>query len=72
MRGLPLFLRVSGWVVSLAGGALMLAAGGFGADGRKPLAWAAVFVFLGGVTLTSSSALVAQIRRMRDLRRPPA
>ena len=69
MRGLPLFLRVSGWIVSLAGAALMLASGGFGGDGRRPLAWAAVFVFLGGVVLTSSSMLAAQIQRMRELRK---
>jgi hypothetical protein len=71
VRGLPLFLRVTGWAVSLAGAALLLASGGFGVDGRKPLAWAGVFVFLGGVTLTSSSMVVAQIQRMRALRRPP-
>ena len=74
MRGLPLFLRVSGWVVSLAGAGLMLASGGFGGEGRRPLAWAAVFVFLAGMLLTSSSMVAAQVGRMRALRRrdPPS
>jgi len=74
VRGLPLLLRISGWAVSLAGAALMLASGGFGAAGRKPLAWAAVFVFLAGVILTSSSMVVAQVLRIRSLRppRPPS
>lgn len=71
MSGLPLKLRISGWIVSLIGACVLIFAGGFGADAKNPVPWIGAIVFVIGMILTSSSGLAAHLAHMRSLRRPP-
>ena len=72
MSGLPLKLRISGWVVSLVGAAILVFAGGFGGDAKNPVPWLGAIVFVVGMIITSSSGLAAHLERMRSLKRPSA
>ncbi|MFN3484970.1 MAG: hypothetical protein ACK44W_05750 [Planctomycetota bacterium] len=65
----PLVLRVSGWIVSLSGAALLVFSGGFGQDAKNPLPWIGAIVMVVGMILTSSSGLVAHLAYMKRLRR---
>ncbi len=65
---MALWLRVSGWIVSLGGAALLLSSGGFGDDVKNPIPWVGAFLMVFGMILTSSSGLVAHLQHMRRLR----
>jgi hypothetical protein len=67
----PVVLRVSGWVVSLAGAAVLVFSGGFGQDAKNPVPWIGAITMIVGMILTSSSGLVAHLAHMRRLRKPP-
>jgi hypothetical protein len=66
----PLVIRLSGWGVTLAGGALILYS--FTDDSvarvQNPFFMAGAVVFVVGMILTSASGLVATIQRSRMLK----
>jgi hypothetical protein len=65
---MALWVRVSGWIVSLTGAVLLLSSGGFGEDVRNPYAWVGAFLMVFGMILTSSSGLIAHLQHMKRLR----
>ena len=71
MTGLPLKLRISGWIVSLIGAAVLIFAGGFGGDVKNPIPWLGAITFVIGMIITSSSGLAAHLQRMKALKEPP-
>jgi len=71
MTGLPLKLRISGWIVSLIGAAVLIFAGGFGGDAKNPVPWLGAITFVIGMIITSSSGLAAHLQRMKALKSPP-
>jgi len=68
MTGLPLKLRISGWIVSLIGAAVLVFAGGFGGDAKNPIPWLGAITFVIGMIITSSSGLAAHLQRMKSLK----
>jgi hypothetical protein len=66
----PAKLRVSGWLVSLAGAGLLVFSGGFGNRESQIWAMAGAVTMVLGMILTSTSSLVAHLQHMRSLRRP--
>jgi hypothetical protein len=67
---LPAKIRVSGWIVSLAGAGLLVFSGGFGTRETQIWAMAGAITMVLGMILTSVSSLVAHFRHMRSLRHP--
>jgi hypothetical protein len=67
----PVVLRLSGWVVSLSGAAVLVFSGGFGQDAKNPVPWIGAIAMVVGMILTSASGLAAHLAHMRRLRRPP-
>ncbi len=65
---LPLKLRITGWIVSLIGAAVLVFAGGFGGDAKNPVPWLGAITFVIGMMLTSSSGLAAHLQRMKALK----
>ena len=68
MTGLPLKLRISGWIVSLIGAAVLVFAGGFGGDAKSPIPWLGAITFVVGMIITSSSGLASHLQRMKSLK----
>ena len=71
MTGLPLKLRISGWIVSLIGAGVLVFAGGFGGDPKNPIPWLGAVTFVIGMIITSSAGLAAHLQRMKALKQPP-
>jgi hypothetical protein len=66
---LPLVLRLSGWGITLVGGALILVSLGDDSVPRvqNPFFMAGAVTFVVGMIVTSSSGLVATLQRRRHL-----
>jgi hypothetical protein len=66
MKGLPLRLRICGWVVSLVGAAVMVSTGGIDLSNPWPFACGALLM-VAGMILTSLSGLIGHLRYRRSL-----
>lgn len=67
----PTKIRVSGWLVSIAGASILVFSGGFGTRESQIWAMGGAVTMVVGMILTSTSSLVAHLQHMRSLRRPP-
>jgi hypothetical protein len=60
-------IRAAGWLLVLAGAASLLLSGGFSKEHPLPFV-GGVFLMIGGMILTSLSALIQQLNHMKDLK----
>jgi Kef-type K+ transport system membrane component KefB len=64
---IPTRLRIAGWIVSLIGAGALVASGGFDGETRL-IAMSGAVVMVLGITLTSTSPLVANLQERRRIR----
>ena len=65
------WMRISGWLLFLAGGVFLLVTGPQLLDPENLLPWAGAFTMMIGMGLTMGANLVAHIEHMRTLKPPP-
>ena len=66
---MALAFRLTGWTLTLVGMGIFIFGGGFGEDHSNPVGWAGIFVFLGGMILTSLSGLIHNLQYRSKLRK---
>ena len=66
---MALAFRLTGWSLTLVGMGIFIFGGGFGEDHANPAGWAGLFVFLGGMVLTSLSGLINTLQYRSRLRK---
>ncbi len=66
---MALAFRISGWTLTLVGMGIFMFGGRFGEDYSNPVGWAGIFVFLGGMILTSLSGLINNLQYRSRLRK---
>ncbi len=68
---LPMWMRISGWLLFVAGGIYYFVSGAELTNRDNLLPWAGAFAMVIGMGLTMGANLVAQVGHMRTLK-PPA